>query len=143
MASARQNLIAQLRIQQKIEGWNNAVFKAKLHEAILAEYQSRGWQNKAGINEPYRMVDDFRRVLIDNGKNPSPQKGKMVFRNPDGTFRFLRNKGDTIAQKARYRKLYPDRIREQKARYRQLHPDRIRAQKRAWRHQVKSGLHKG
>lgn len=118
MAKSRHNLIEQMRIQKRENHWTKAEYEKHLNEAIQAEYMSRGWLNKKGELEIFRMVDDFRQSVIDEGKDPSPGKRRHIFRNPDGSIRILRDKGNTTAQKSRYRELHPDVIREQKRNYR-------------------------
>jgi hypothetical protein len=118
MVKDRQGLINQMKFLKRENHWTKAEYERHLNEAILAEYKERGWQSKKGENEIFRAVDDFRQGAIDEGKDPSPGKGRQIIRNPDGTLRFLRNKGNKAGQNQRYRELYPDRIREQKQNYR-------------------------
>ncbi len=117
MAQNRKNLINQMKIQKKANHWSNAEYKRRLKEAIEAEYRERNWLNRKGEGEIFRMLDDFRQVLINEGINPSPGGRRSVFRNPDGTLRLRRYKGDTTGQKRRYRELHPDTIREQRQSY--------------------------
>jgi hypothetical protein len=117
LAKNREHLIAELSYLRVLEKWPKEKYNQELQKAIEAEYKQRGWFNKKGEPEIFRMVDDFRQAKIDEGKDPSPSKGKQVITNPDGTLRFLKNKGNTTAQHSRYRKLYPDRVKEEKRKY--------------------------
>jgi hypothetical protein len=115
----REALITQMQLLKQLEGWSKERYTQELDNAITNEYKMRGWLNKQGDLEIFRMVDDFRQSKIDEGKDPSPGKGKQVIQNPDGSLRFLKNKGNKAAQNARYRKLHPDAIREQRQNYKQ------------------------
>lgn len=118
MEKSRENLINQMKIQKQENHWTKVEYTKHLYDAIQQEYLQRNWKTKKGEPEIFRMIDDFRQILIDDGKNPSPGGKRLIFKNPDGTFRTIPYKGDTAGQKARYRELYPDRIRQQKRDYR-------------------------
>lgn len=127
LSQNRKSLIEQLKLQKVANGWTKAEYIAELQKAIDAEYKERGWLNKEGNSEIFRMIDDFRQALIDEGINPSPGKGRQVIRLPGGGFKFLRNKGDTRGQKVRYRALHMETIKESRLRYNQ----RLRARRAA------------
>ncbi len=121
----RKELLATTR---PLEGLSKRDTLTELMAIVSNEYEEKGWQDRAGDDNPWTMLREARRKAIEAGEW-DPEK--------DSPSRKKRGKAKLARKRVRYRKLNRDVIAEKKKIYREDNRERINKRERDRRQKVR------